>query len=239
MLLKLKLNLTVLVDALLQIGKLLRLQPLTLAARYNQNSNVVTFYFQSKHRLKYRAGQYGIWVLPNLVTVKPVRLFTIASAPESEYIELTTRITDSDFKQKLNRLEIGDRVYLLGPIGRFTLPKDDKLKTVIFIAGGIGITPYHSMLVSAARLRSPINATLIYSAHDNQHLYKSQLAQLATESYFISSQELDDILTAVTDKSTDGSSYYISGRPDFVRDISLKLRKLGIKNVKADGFLGY
>jgi glycine betaine catabolism B len=101
---------------------------------------VRTFRFERPAGLGFESGQYFLLRLAEGL-VKP---FSFSSSPsEVGYFEFTTRMSASDFKSALSRLKSGDRVRVSGPNGRFTLR--DAYKRVVFLAGGIGITPFHSM----------------------------------------------------------------------------------------------
>lgn len=91
------------------------------------------------------------------------RLFTIASSPtEKEYVMITTRIIASAFKMELASLQKGAMVKFQGPFGSFILDGHDKTPRV-FLAGGIGITPFRSMSVYARDRRLDIPLTLFVS----------------------------------------------------------------------------
>lgn len=88
------------------------------------------------------------------------RWFTISSAPFEGIMQITTRMTDSSFKQALATLPEGGHLDLLGPaIGRFTW--QDTEKPVVFVAGGIGVTAFHSILRQRAHDQLPLNSHLI------------------------------------------------------------------------------
>jgi len=108
------------------------------------------FYFSRPFGFKFKAGQYLKWTLPirNPDSRGSSRYFTISSSPEnSEYLTITTRVIKSSFKKKLLRLKKGEKVKAFGPLGYFDFNIKNK-KQKIFLAGGIGLTPYHSILTS-------------------------------------------------------------------------------------------
>ncbi len=73
--------------------------------------------------------------------------FTICSAPNDDYLEITTRLSGSAFKNALEGLAPGDHASVTGPGGRLRLPPDSS--RVAFLVGGVGITPVRSMLRDA------------------------------------------------------------------------------------------
>jgi ferredoxin-NADP reductase len=108
------------------------------------------FYFRRPSGLSFKAGQYLKW---NLSIKNPdnrgsSRYFTISSSPKNkDFITITTRVIKSSFKKKLLRLKKGDKARAFGPLGYFNFSIDSK-KNKIFLAGGIGLTPYHSILTT-------------------------------------------------------------------------------------------
>ena len=90
------------------------------------------------------------------------RTFTIASSPEDPGLLFAVRLTGSAFKRSLEEAEPGLEAEVEGPFGSFTLdPGQDR--TAVFLAGGIGITPFRSMAKDAAERRLPRRITLLYS----------------------------------------------------------------------------
>jgi ferredoxin-NADP reductase len=91
------------------------------------------------------------------------RLSSIASPPQNtSLLVITTRMTGTAFKRSLAEVPLGTPVDLSGPAGTFGLSADASLP-VVFIAGGIGITPFRSIVHDAASRHLPHRITLIYS----------------------------------------------------------------------------
>lgn len=134
--------------------------------------NTWSFYFdrQKIPQYSFKPGQYTRVTLP----FHPIdgngnyRLFTTCSSPlQKEYLMITTRIQDdsskvSDFKKHFASLSIGEEVQFFGPMGGFYL-QEDNLTPRIFIAGGIGITPFYSMLMYASKKQLKIPLLLFSS----------------------------------------------------------------------------
>lgn len=89
------------------------------------------------------------------------RTFSLVSAPFEHELVVATRMRDSAFKRALKALQDGASIRIDGPFGDFTLGATGR--PVVFIAGGIGITPFMSMLRQAAQERSPQRLFLAYS----------------------------------------------------------------------------
>lgn len=90
------------------------------------------------------------------------RAFSIVSAPHEREITVATRVRDSAFKRVLQRLAPGAKMQVEGPFGSLTL-HGNRSRPAIFIAGGIGITPFVSILRQALYEALPQAMTLLYS----------------------------------------------------------------------------
>ena len=129
---------------------------------------------------EFLAGQYIYLTLPKLNYPDPrgaTRHFTISSSPtELPKICITTRIrVESGFKKTLDEVEAGVSIEADAPFGEFTLNEND-LTPQVFIAGGIGITPFRSMLKYVFDKKLPIPIALIYSnSTPEQITFKSEL----------------------------------------------------------------
>src|SRR5579872_118636 len=119
----------------------------------------------------FRPGQY-FWVeLPNRGDDDEKGLrrhITVATSPtEHGVLGLATRLRDTAFKRTLRKLEVGDEVDVEQPKGDFALPEDTSVRYV-FVAGGIGITVFHSMLHYIAGTGAPYDVVLVYSNRDRE-----------------------------------------------------------------------
>src|SRR5215831_5673056 len=131
---------------------------------------------QNYYYLNYKAGQYavvdfGIKDDPE----GPVRSFTLASSPtEENFILISTRIRDTPFKKKLAGLEVGSRVKITAPLGRFVL-HEDYSRPAVFLSGGIGVTPFRSMMKYATDKQLPVKIFLFDSNRNEDNiLYKKE-----------------------------------------------------------------
>lgn len=110
--------------------------------------NTYDFVFKPNRKLKFRAGQYLEWTLPHekMDNRGMRRYFTIASSPTEEDLIMGVKFYEnpSTYKQSLVSLNAGGVVIASQLAGDFTLP-EDKNKKLVFIPGGIGVTPFRSM----------------------------------------------------------------------------------------------
>ena len=145
----------------------------------HKGTDIMSFRFSrsdNQSHLNYRAGQYSIVDLGTREDPKgPTRSFTIASSPtEKDSIMITTRIRDTPFKQRLSRLDAGTVVTITAPAGDFTL-SEDYSKPVVFLSGGIGVTPFRSMIKYATDKQLPVKITMFDSNRNQANiLYKDE-----------------------------------------------------------------
>ena len=139
----------------------------------HETPNIATFYFATPRPLRYVAGQFIEMTLPHVSPDERgiKRWFTLSSAPGHELISVTTKHAEksSTFKAQLWNLKPGETVDISEPMGDFVLPKDPNT-SLVFIAGGVGITPFHSIiqwLVDTGQTRS---IQLVYSVHSHDDL---------------------------------------------------------------------
>jgi ferredoxin-NADP reductase len=139
----------------------------TLTNRKEVAVNTMAFYFEKPRGFTFKAGQYI-----SLTQIDPpetdakgsTRTFSIAGAPEEAEVMITTRMRDSAFKRRLKTMRLGTKVTMEGPFGDLVLHRDPA-RAAVFLAGGIGVTPFRSIVVSAAREKLPHRLFLFYSNH--------------------------------------------------------------------------
>lgn len=140
--------------------------------------NVWAFRFQPEGPFTWTAGQYVRVELPhdNPDQEGTQRWFTNSAAPYEGVMQITTRVTNTTFKQALSKLEPGGELQLIeNPEGEFVWQDSDL--PLVFVAGGIGVTPFHSILKQRVHDHLPINVTLIYGARSQDVPFKDELAQ--------------------------------------------------------------
>jgi len=123
---------------------------LKLVDKKLEATDTYSFFWEPERRVTYLPGQYFYFTLPKMGKPDyrgPTRDFTLSSSPtEGNLLRFTTRIRDeSEFKQTLIRLKIGSFIEAEGPNGTFIVDEKEPGPHV-FIAGGIGITPFRSMI---------------------------------------------------------------------------------------------
>lgn len=200
--------------------------------------------------LTWQAGQFLLYTLdhPNPDDRKTQRYFTIASAPFEGHIMLTTRFAKekgSTFKHALYNLPIGVTIGAEGPDGDFVI--EEPSKEYVFIAGGIGITPYRAILLGLDHRNLSINVTLLYSNRTPEFVYKTELEDIAKKHsmlqthYFVDPEYVTEeaIKKIIPDLQT--PIFYVSGPEPMVETFEKMLPAMGIPqdHVKLDYFPGY
>lgn len=130
--------------------------------------NIVTFWLEPERRLRYVAGQYLDVHVPHAAPDKrgTIRTMTLSSSPSEPLVGITTKRqpAESTFKKALHSLQPGDRVtFLTDPMGDFILPKNADIP-LLFVVGGVGVTPVRSMCQWLSHKKLQRNAELLYIA---------------------------------------------------------------------------
>lgn len=172
---------------------------LKLGKKISISSDTYDFIFPLGKKLAYTPGQYLEWTLPH---EKPDsrgnrRYFTIASSPTEDNLRLGVKFypDSSSFKKKMLSLNPGAQIIGAQLTGDFTLPKDKK-KKLAFLAGGIGITPFRSMVKYLTDRNENRNIILFYSNKNS--------SEIAYQDVFSEAQRVIGLKTVytLTDKNT-------------------------------------
>jgi len=136
-----------------------------------------------KEILDYKAGQFAFFDIGEVYNDSkgPVRHFTISSSPTEDFIMLSTRIRNSPYKQRLASLEKGAKVKVRGPQGEFVI-HEDYSKTAIFLSGGIGVTPFRSMIKYATDIQLPLKIIMFDSNKNKENvLFKKEFDEWTSQ----------------------------------------------------------
>jgi ferredoxin-NADP reductase len=219
-------------------------------------SNIKTFRFRPDQPVRYTAGQFTAISLPLEQPDERGRRhwFTISSAPTEPLIGVTTKFTPaqgSTFKSALQSLKPGDELDLSDPMGDFVLPQD-KTAPLLFVAGGIGITPMHSMIkwLNDTGQKRPLH--LIYSVRNEAEMVFRELFEkhpmkftpIVTEPTGSWQGETSPLTPErILDQagSEPRTLIYIAGPEPMVETFVAELQRLGVPNHRlvTDYFPGY
>lgn len=221
-----------------------------------------SFFFERPPDFEFIAGQYNRWTLPITANDRKgnSRLFSISSSPlGKDFVCLTTKLTGSDFKNGLLNLKEGDQIQMFGPMGRFVLDENDSRKKV-FISGGIGITPFHSILnyVSGRELNMPITLLASFSTPEEM-IFLDNLKQIENHKtnikvvYSATRPEQSKIkwegetgrigenMIKKYVQNISESIFYVVGPPAMVESTKQMLLEtnISLENIKVEQFTGY
>lgn len=228
-----------------------------LIKKTKASSDAYSFYFKRPQGFDFLAGQYVKVTVDHKHPDErgTSRFFTIASSPTESYLMITTRIIQSSFKKTLIEQKIGSEVQMRGPHGAFVLDESDTSPR-IFLAGGVGVTPFRSMIV--------------YAENKNLSIPMTLLASFSTKDEFIFYDELNSLsgnlrkiiftITKPGDYDWNGetgrideekikkhaldiynSQFFIAGPAPYVEAMEKLVNSLGVskENIKIENFPGY
>lgn len=224
-------------------------QLLRLVERRQLSPSTYEFAFASSSKINYKAGQYLAWTLDKVKFDLRAnrRSFTIASSPHEKHLKLGIKFYEpsSQFKKRLLNLKKGDGIHVSALSGDFVLPTDTN-KKLLFIGGGIGVTPFRSMIKDIALTKQKRDITLFYFAAGEQEvLYKDVWQEAAAYGVkmipFTNKERLDKDLLHKHAADFKGRDFYLSGPPFMVRGYKKVLQDLGVSanNIHTDYFSGY
>lgn len=210
----------------------------------------ISIIFEKPSSLEFYPGQYLDIHLPVTDERSPTRAFTIASAPTEETLRITFKKGRSPFKQYFQQIKPSTTITASHPAGTFTL---DESAPAIFIAGGVGITPFRSIIKDRIDHDTQIPITLLYSNSNKHILFKKELDTWNHTYPFLDIQYIitqeqgritpEQLKKAVNHQeySPDNLIFYISGPPLMVNSFHSYLRNFGIdeSNIRSDIFDGY
>jgi len=220
---------------------------LTLVQKKQEVNDIFTFIFKPKDKVYFKAGQHGVFFVKHVKIKKTSRSFSIATTPDEGNIMISMRISEnpSEFKKALRDMKPGESVIMRGPVGSFYFKQK---KTVLLIAGGIGITPYRALIKDNIGSEEGLFQTirLLYSDSNGDFIYKEELDEMhqgnfVEVEYINKREQLVEEIKSYASNHKDDAIYFISGSPSMVKSIKETLREMNIqnKNIKADTFIGY
>lgn len=237
-----------------QVSKLMR--------REEVAEGTMAFHFEKPPGFNFKAGQFADVTLtdpPETDAEGNTRTFSIASPPFADELVFATRMRDTAFKRSLKKVPLATEVRISPAAGSFTLHKNPA-KPAVFLAGGIGITPFLSVVRQADRDRLPQRLYLFYSnrrPEDTAFLDSLQTLETTNpnfrlictmtemskskkewkgETVLINKEMLSRHLAVLQ-----GPIYYIAGPPAMVAAMRQTLVRAGVEedDIRAEEFAGY
>lgn len=193
----------------------------------------------------------------NMDSFEAFRTLSIGNSPSDDFLMLSYRNRVSEFKKKMDNLPIGSEVEIQGPFGRFILYPGQE--PVIFLAGGIGIVPFLSIIESETIKSSTRELCLIYSNSNLKEIaFFNQLKELESQNphfKFIPTLTtkslpkdwsgekgyIDSQMIKRHQANFNNSLFYIAGTPDMVMDLRFMVTTLGVdpSQIRTESFDGY
>jgi ferredoxin-NADP reductase len=233
-----------------------------LSSRHEVAEHTTAFRFERPPNWTFKAGQCIDMTLldpPETDAEGNTRAFSLASAPDEETLMVATRMRDTAFKRVLGAMPVGSAVKIEGPSGDLTL-HNNAARTAVLVAGGIGITPFRSMVFRAAKEKLPHRIILFYSNNrpeDAAFLGELQALEKENPNYKLVPSMTDlaksgrpwqgevglidkDMLLKYA-KNAVSPIYYVAGPPDMVRDLRTVINESGVDDddIRAEDFFGY
>jgi ferredoxin-NADP reductase len=207
--------------------------------------NIRTFRFKPKGHVAYTAGQYIELTVPheNPDERGIKHWFTLSSSPSEDHLAITTKFAEpsSTFKNTLLNLKPGAELEMAAPEGDFVLPDDPKLE-LIFVAGGIGVTPYRSMVKYLADKGEKRKIKLVYGVASQDELaFEELFTDYGVELVpFVGQRLTADIIMQQIGKN-DGKLVFVSGPEPMVEALHDSLITAGLPadSLKSDYFPNY
>ena len=237
-------------------------QPTQLIRHELVAQETMEFHFAKPAGFNFVPGQYVELTLINPSETDAegnARVFSLVTTPSENELAIATRLRDTAFKRVLRQLKPGDKFLVDGPFGSFTLHRNTS-KPAVFLAGGIGITPFHSIIKHAAENALPHKITLFFSnRRPEDAAFLKELQTIAAqysnfkliatmtemekskqswngETGFIDASMLQRHLPSLT-----APIYYAAGPPEMVNAMQKMLEKAQIDpdDIRTEGFDGY
>ncbi len=237
--------------------------PSRLAGRTEVATETMAFRFERPQRFDFKAGQAIDLTLTNPPETDAegnTRTFSIASSPFEHELVFATRMRDTAFKRSLKKVPLGTAVTISAPSGSFTLHKNPA-KPAVFLAGGIGITPFLSIIRQAGHDRLPHQLRLFYSTRrpeDAAFLDELRALEKRNSNFRLipTMTELEHSATKRWQGETafigremllrhlerlEGPIYYIAGPPAMVAAMKQMLASAGADedDIRTEDFAGY
>ncbi|MGQ0812355.1 MAG: ferredoxin--NADP reductase [Nitrospiraceae bacterium] len=233
-----------------------------LIRRVEVAERTMAFELEKPRTFAFKAGQFIEMTLTNPPETDAEgnsRAFSIASAPQDDALLIATRLRDTAFKRVLRTLPTGTEVTIEGPFGNLTL-HHDATRPAVLLAGGIGITPFRSIVRRAAQEKLPHRLVLIHSnrrPEDAAFLEELQALERDNPKYaFVPTMTADSgsqqswqgrtgyiTWPMVSGLVEDDSSpiYYIAGPPAMTAGLREMLEQAGVDMdaIRTEEFAGY
>lgn len=221
-----------------------------LIAKKEVAKGTAAFWFAKPAGYTFQAGQHTGWTLinpPETDAEGDTRDFSFASAPHEDFLLIASRTRGTAFKRILHNLPIGTEIEMGEPEGDFTL-HSDSTRPAVFLAGGIGITPFRSIVLDVMSNKLPHKIFLFSSNRTREDApFLDELQKIANPNYKfipIFTKDFGHLNIETIQKNTGnltGPVYYLAGPPQMVHALKDMLVGDGVDDlsIKSEEFEGY
>ncbi len=220
-----------------------------------RTADVTSYRFPRPSELTYKPGQYF------MITIKRddkelIHHFSFSSSPtEKDHLEFTKKLTDHEYSMALKAMKVGDWASIDAPYGQFTF--EGEFPKIAMFAGGIGITPFKSIIKNATYKKLDSKITLFYGCRTEADIvFKDELENMQKENMNLKmvcvvNQPSSDwkgetgIITADMIKKAlpdfKENVFYTCGPPPMVKAMETIIESLGLPKtqMKQEYFTGY
>ena len=222
---------------------------LTLVGVEQVAGSAYDFVFRPDRAFSFKPGQYMEWTLSHRYPDDRGnrRYFTLASAPSEKNIRLGVKFYDpaSTFKRALAAMQVGSTISVSHLSGGFVMPRNTE-KKLVFMAGGIGITPFRSMIQHLLDTKEKRDIILFYANKAQadvayQPLLERAQLELGLRVVYATGSPVDQALIAREVPDYRERLFYISGPHGMVESFKDTLRVMGVSRfkIKSDFFPGF
>jgi ferredoxin-NADP reductase len=229
-----------------------------LIEKIKRTPTIESFRFLPEKKIEFISGQFSqiIFDVDDLENKELNKYLSFSSSPTKKYIEFTKRLSESEFSQELRNLKIEDTIYIKAPLGNCVF--EERYKKIIFLIGGIGITPVISILEYIVDNKIDTDTYLFYSSRREEEIaFKNELDNwckinpLIKIFYFVTDYPpkeknciygvIDKDLLREKVKDLKERIIFTFGPPKMVKAMYDLSKELGCeeKNIKTENFVGY
>lgn len=196
--------------------------------RVHEYDDVYSFFFDATG-VKYRAGQYTHLRVGGALDIfsGSIREMSFASAPGDPELMFSMHVgSKSKFKEKMSALRPNDTISLFGTGAHIKLPESGAGR-LVFIAGGVGMTPFRSMILEAHRTRN--HSMTLIQVQRGDFLYRKELEPIVSDYNAVRPEAFVDAMQNVVRGHSGRSIFYVCGSDRLITSVVEILNEAGVE----------
>ncbi|WP_156795437.1 FAD-dependent oxidoreductase [Bradyrhizobium icense] len=201
---------------------------ITFTRKVHEYDDVYSFFFDATG-VKYRAGQYTHLRVGGALDffLGSIRELSFASAPGDPELMFSMHVgSKSKFKEKMSALQPNDKISLFGTGAHIKLP-ESRPASLVFIAGGVGMTPFRSMILEAHKAGN-YPMTLV-QVQRGDFLYRKELKPLVSDYNAVRPEAFVDTVKNVARGRSDDVIFYVCGSSRLIASVVEALNEAGVE----------